>query len=274
MKDNLTGKTDNTTDWFYPDWAAKAPYNKPVVVKDTDSALGRYNMKTREIGLKDIARIHGHMCDGLVIAFVEIKAVFEKLFPDGVVDRTDLCAVSKNGPCWADAAAFLTGARINFRTIRIDVSIGDGFIIQRMSTGETYDVHLKPGVFPDDQTVLVCRVPLADVWPLAHFEGNVRKGEDVVTGSGATVASDGTTSNRRRGASGGVCLMSSRGVDSEQRPASGRHLDGQRLAVVVLVRLIDAAAEINPDFGPVGSGGIISIVPFDPLVFVGVQRRF
>ncbi len=111
-------------------------------------------MKTKEIGLKDLARIHGHLCDGLVIAFVEIKAVFSRLFPGGVIDRTDLCAVSKNGPCWADAATLLTGARINFKTLRIDSSIGNGFIIQRLSTGEGYDVHLKAGVFPDDQAAL------------------------------------------------------------------------------------------------------------------------
>ena len=85
------------------------------MLRDTDSTPGRYNLQTKEIGLKDIARIHGHMCDGLVIAFVEIKAVLSKVFPDGVVDRTDLQVVSKNGPCWADAAAFLTGARINFQ---------------------------------------------------------------------------------------------------------------------------------------------------------------
>jgi formylmethanofuran dehydrogenase subunit E len=155
-KENIKtpGSTDNTPDWFYPQWAATAPYNKPITVRDTDSALGRYNIKTKEIGLKDIARIHGHMCDGLVIAFVEIKAVLEKLFPDRIVDRTDLCVVSKNGPCWADAAAFLTGARINFRTMRIDASVGDGFVIQRMSTGEAYDVHLKQGVFPEEQRTL------------------------------------------------------------------------------------------------------------------------
>ena len=94
------------------------------------------------------------MCDGLVIAFVEIKAVLSKVFPDGVVDRTDLQVVSKNGPCWADAAAFLTGARINFKTLRIDASIAGGFIIKRISTGEAYHVHLKLGVFPDDQVVL------------------------------------------------------------------------------------------------------------------------
>jgi len=158
MDDNMSGVTDNRSDWFYPEWAASAPFNKPIVVRDTDSALGRYNVRTKEIGLKDLSRIHGHMCDGLVIAFVEIKAVLNKLFPDGIVDRTDLCVVSKNGPCWADTAAFITGARINFRTLRIDVSIGDGFIIQKISTGEAYDVHLKPGVFPADQAALEAKI--------------------------------------------------------------------------------------------------------------------
>lgn len=155
------GKTDKSADWFYPKEVAKAKYNTPIVVRDTDSALGRYNkqQQTKELGLKDLVRVHGHACDGLVIAFVEIKAVLEKLFPDGVVDRTDLRIVSKNGPCWVDAAAMITGARINFKTLRLD-KIGDGFIVQRISTGEAYDVHLKPGVFPADQ---------------AELEGKIRK---------------------------------------------------------------------------------------------------
>ena len=152
--DTVDGAADGRADWFFPEWAAGAPYGSPITVRDTDSALGRYNRQTKEIGLKDLARIHGHLCDGLVIAFVEIKAVLEKLFPDKIVDRTDLCLVSKNGPCWADTAAFMTGARINFKTLRIDASIGDGFIVQRISTGEAYKVHLKPGVFPEDQAAL------------------------------------------------------------------------------------------------------------------------
>lgn len=147
-------KKDSSSDWFYPSWAAEAKYNEPVLVRDTDSALGRYSLKSKEIGLKDLTLFHGHMCDGLVIAFVEIKGVLEKLFPDGVVDRTDIQAVSKNGPCWVDAVMMMTGARVNFGTLRIDNSIGDGFIIQRMSTGEAYEVHLKPGVFPEDQAAL------------------------------------------------------------------------------------------------------------------------
>jgi formylmethanofuran dehydrogenase subunit E len=148
------GETDNSSDWFYPSWAAEGKYNRPILVRDTDSALGRYSLETKEIGLKDLARFHGHMCDGMVIAFVEIKAVLEKLFPGGVVDRTDLQAVSKNGPCLVDAVMMMTGARVNFRTLRIDNSMGDGFIIQKISSGEAYEVRLKPGVFPENQAVL------------------------------------------------------------------------------------------------------------------------
>lgn len=148
------GETDNSPDWFFPVWAAEARFNKPIRVRDTDSALGRLALKTKDLGLKDVARTHGHLCDGLVIAWVELKAALEKLFPDGIVDRTDLRAVSKNGPCWVDTVAAMTGARINFQTLRIDASIGDGFIVQRISTGEAYEVRLKPSIFPDAQAAL------------------------------------------------------------------------------------------------------------------------
>jgi formylmethanofuran dehydrogenase subunit E len=153
--------TDNAPDWFYPEWAAAAPGSRAIQVLDTDSALGRYSLRPKEVGLKDLARIHGHLCDGLVIGFVGIKAVFDRLFPSGIVDRTDLRAVSKNGPCWVDTVAFMTGARINFQTLRIDNTVGDGFIIQQISTGETYAVHLKTGVFPEPQTALERRVRTA-----------------------------------------------------------------------------------------------------------------
>jgi len=155
------GKSDNSPDWFYPKVIAKAKYNEPITVLDTDSALGRYSLRTKEIGLKDLARVHGHLCDGLVIAFVETKAVLAKLFPNGIVDRTDLRAVSKNGPCWVDAAVMMTGARTNFGTLSLSPEIGDGFIIQRLSTGETYDVHLKSNVFPKKQAELENKIRTA-----------------------------------------------------------------------------------------------------------------
>jgi len=155
---NLTGKTDNSPDWFYPDWAARAKYNTPIKVLDTDSALGRYSTKTKEIGLKDMARIHGHLCDGLIISYLEIKEASKKLFPDGIIDRTDLRAVSKNGPCWIDTVSMMTGARINFGTLSIDKSVGDGFIIQRISTKQAYSVHLKPNIFPKKQADLEAKI--------------------------------------------------------------------------------------------------------------------
>ena len=141
-------------DGFFPEWAEHAPFNQPGRVLDTESAVGRLSTQPKEIALKDLARMHGHLCDGLVISFVELKAVLLRLFPNGVVDRTDLRVVSKNGPCWVDSATWLTGARINFQTLRVDASVGDGFIIQKISTGETWEVRLKPGVFPESQAKL------------------------------------------------------------------------------------------------------------------------
>lgn len=142
------------TSWYYPNWADNAKYNAPVKVLDTESALGRYAQNTKDITVKDITKMHGHLCDGLVIAYVEIKSVLEKLFPDTIIDRTDIRVVSKNGPCWVDTVAYMTGARINFETLSIDQSIGDGFIIQRISTKKAYSVHLKDGVFPKEQMEL------------------------------------------------------------------------------------------------------------------------
>jgi len=141
-------------DDFFPEWATSAKFNQPVLVRDTQSALGRLSASPKEIRLKDLARMHGHLCDGLVISFVELKAALQRLFPDGVVDRTDLRVVSKNGPCWVDAAAWLTGARINFMTLRVDSAVGDGFIVQKISTGEAWEVRLKPGVFPEPLAAL------------------------------------------------------------------------------------------------------------------------
>lgn len=57
-----------------------------------------------------------------------------------------------------DAVAIMTGARINFQTIRLDNSIGDGFLIPKISTGEAYQVHLKPGVFPKQQAELEAKI--------------------------------------------------------------------------------------------------------------------
>ena len=135
-------------DVFYPTWAAQARYLQTLSVMDTDSALGRRNLHPKTITLKDMARMHGHLCDGLVTAWVELNVALRALFPEGIVDRTDVQAVSKNGPCRVDAGAWMTGARINQGTLVLDNSVGDGFIVQRISTGEAVRVSMRPGLFP------------------------------------------------------------------------------------------------------------------------------
>lgn len=146
------------TEPYFPLWAKFSKNNVPIQVLDTNSSLGRYSTYIKQIWLEDLAKIHGHLCDGLVISFVELNEVLKKLFPNRIVDRTDLRVVSKNGPCWVDASSMLTGARINFGTLSIDKSVGNGFIVQKISTGETYQVKLKDGVFPEDLAKLETKI--------------------------------------------------------------------------------------------------------------------
>lgn len=148
------------TEPYFPLWAKFSKNNVPVRVLDTNSSLGRYSNYTKQIRLEDLAKIHGHLCDGLVISFIELNEVLKKLFPNGVVDRTDLRVVSKNGPCWVDASSMLTGARINFGTLSLDKRVGNGFIIQKISTGEAYQVKLKDKVFPEDLAKLEAKIKL------------------------------------------------------------------------------------------------------------------
>lgn len=138
--------------WYLPPDLGKAPNNIVLKVRDTDSALGRYNDSScvKDISIQDLVKLHGHLCDGLVFSYLQIAAALQKLFPDGVIDRTDLRGACKNSPCMVDALAYLTGARINFKTLRIDPTLGASHILQKISTNETCQVQLTDGFFPKD----------------------------------------------------------------------------------------------------------------------------
>lgn len=150
--------SEQTGDEFYPTWAVTARYLRPLMVLDTDSALGRLNQHPKALRLIDVARVHGHLCDGLVTSWVELSAALGALFPNGVVDRTDVRVVSKNGPCWADAAAWMTGARPNQGTLILDNSVGTDFVVQRISTRQVVRVALRPGLYPADLTALEAHI--------------------------------------------------------------------------------------------------------------------
>ncbi len=139
--------TLNIDDAFYEKSVKNAPNAKPILVKDTDSAMGRYNLHAKKLDIKILARAHGHLCDGLVLAYVELANTLPKLFSDGIVDRTDLRVVTKNSPCLVDTSALMSGARINHRTLSLNNSLGGNFIVQKISTGKAYQVSLADKSF-------------------------------------------------------------------------------------------------------------------------------
>jgi len=127
---------------------ASEPYAPHVKVLDTESSLGPLEKEAKTITLGDLVLFHGHPCDGLVAASAAIAYGLHRLFPSGVVDRTDLAAAVNASPCYGDAAAYLTGARARYGTLVIDKTLGDTWILHRRSTGRTLAVRLKRGIKP------------------------------------------------------------------------------------------------------------------------------
>lgn len=121
--------------------------NPSIKVLDTDFSKGRLqNVQT--ITLNDAAKLHGHLCDGLVIGFLGLKEALYKLYPDSIIDRTNNRIVSKSSPCLTDIAIFMTGARYQYNTYYVSDSIKYLFIVQRIDTEKTYGVKLKSGLKP------------------------------------------------------------------------------------------------------------------------------
>ena len=127
-----------------------APYAPVVRVVDTESSLAPLGAETQTITLTDLARFHGHPCDGLVAASAAIAYGLHALFPDGVVDRTDVVAAVKPSPCFSDVAAYLTGARTQFGTLTLDPDLGDRWVLHRRTTGRTVAVSLRDGIKPKE----------------------------------------------------------------------------------------------------------------------------
>ncbi len=144
------GTAPKAVAWYYFDWMANAPYAPVFQVLDTESSLGPYAERTKTITLKDLIKMHGHPCDGLVTAACALSVGLGRLYPDGVIDRTDTACITNNSPCYGDVAAYLTGARIRFGTQKIDPGLGNSFLLYRISTGQAVIVSLKPGVFPKE----------------------------------------------------------------------------------------------------------------------------
>lgn len=138
-------------DWYYPQWLAEAPHAPVFKVRDTVNKYGRYAAETKTITIKDLIKFHGHFCGGLVEAATALKVGFDRLFPDGAVDRTDLAIASNNSACGGDVAAYLTGARTRFGSHSIDPALKESdFVVRRISTGKSVRVVINAATYPND----------------------------------------------------------------------------------------------------------------------------
>jgi len=142
---------DIAEDWYFPAWLDTAPYAPVFEVRDTENKYGRYAKQTKTITIKDLIKFHGHFCGGLVESAASLRVAFDILFPDKIVDRTDLRIVSNNSACGGDVAAYLTGSRARFNSHVIENSLTESeFFVQQVSTGKTIHVKLNPAVYPKE----------------------------------------------------------------------------------------------------------------------------
>lgn len=123
--------------------------NPSMEVLDTNFSKGSLNYK-QTITLNDVVKFHGHLCDGLVVGFLGAKEALYKLYPDGLIDRTNTRIISKSSPCLTDVAIYLTGGRYQFNTFFVSDSINYIYIIQRISDEKAFGVNLKPGIKPTE----------------------------------------------------------------------------------------------------------------------------
>jgi len=150
-KEPLTMMKDVAAEWYFPEWLGSSPYAPSFAVRDTVNKYGRYAAQSKIITIKDLIKFHGHFCGGLVESAGALRVAFDLLFPDGIIDRTDLRIVSNNSACGGDVAAYLTGARLRFASHYIDNSLTESeFIVQQVSTGKTVHVKLNPAVYPTE----------------------------------------------------------------------------------------------------------------------------
>lgn len=116
-------------------------------VIDTDFSKGRLDHK-QVIVLDDLVKFHGHLCDGLVVGALAFQEASKVLYPDGIIDRTNLRIVSNPSPCLTDVAVYLSGGRYQFNSFTVDSSMKAVYILQRMDNEATVEVRLNAGVKP------------------------------------------------------------------------------------------------------------------------------
>lgn len=153
-----TGVTqpDRIPTWYAP--MAAMPYAPVFEILATKGTQGRYYQRTYAVTIKDIIKWHGHDCEGTTHAANSMKVAFEILFPDGIIDRSVLKGISGTGPCWSDAVAFLTGARLQYGNLGFfkNTDYNHAILLYREDTKMAVLATLKKGInnIPDEPVVL------------------------------------------------------------------------------------------------------------------------
>lgn len=120
-----------------------------IRVLDTDFSKGRLQ-NTQEITLWDIQKLHGHLCDGLVVGFFGLKEALYVLYPDSVIDRTNTRIVAQSSPCIGDVGMYLSGGRYQFNSFYVDNRITGLYVVQRINNGRAVTVTLLDGIKPKE----------------------------------------------------------------------------------------------------------------------------
>ena len=123
-------------------------FGQTITVNDTDFSKGKLG-NIQKIKVNDVAKLHGHVCDGLIEGFLALDFGLKQVYPDGIVDRTNTRIVSKSSPCLTDVAIYITGGRIQYDTFYVDNTIQGLYIVQRIDTGKTISIKRKPNVKPE-----------------------------------------------------------------------------------------------------------------------------
>ncbi len=173
---------DKVPTW-YASMVAK-PYAPVFEILATRGTQGRYYPYTYAVTLKDIVKFHGHDCEGLSHAAACAKIAFNILFPDGIIDRSVLWGITGSSPCWSDAIAFLTGARLQYGNLGFfkDKRYGHAVILYREDTGVAVLATWKKGInnIPDEPVVLPEKItwtPLTNQEEVMNLKRVVKKAD-------------------------------------------------------------------------------------------------
>lgn len=142
--------------WYSP--MVAMPYAPVFEILATKGTQGRYYQRTYAVTIKDMIKWHGHDCEGTTHAANSMKIAFEILFPDGIIDRSVLKGISGTGPCWSDAVAFLTGARLQYGNLGFfkNKDYNHAILLYREDTKVAVLATLKKGInnIPGEPVVL------------------------------------------------------------------------------------------------------------------------